>query len=221
MCSIGKAWSLSGPRVERKSETWRLHRHMLDHMMSIQLHRIMGSVAACGRVFVLMCDHWKALRLRRSRAQSLPPALKSLKRDYVPQQSWFLLALVLQQKQGGADFGTRSHSYVCFRFWPVWHHPHRARPVEKTGCQTFLQRSTQDPAPACERSLDPLLSGKVQTLFRRTDATRNMESALCCGAFHFWPFSDSFWQKGLIFLNSMGRTSKSFAQIGFWQGKCQ
>lgn len=42
--------------------------------------------------------------------------------------------------------------------------------MEKTGCQTFLQRSTQDPAPACERSLNPLLSGKVQTLFRRTDA---------------------------------------------------
>lgn len=143
---------------------------MLDHMMSIQLHRIMGSVAACGRVFVLMCDHWEALRLRRSRAKSLPPALKSLKRDYVPQQSWFLPALVLQQKQGGADFGTCARSYVCFRFWPVWHHPHRARPVEKTGCQTFLQRSTQDPAPACERSLDPPLSGKVQTLFRRTDA---------------------------------------------------
>lgn len=29
--------------------------------------------------------------------------------------------------------------------------------------------------------------------------SRNMESALCCGAFHFWPFSDSLWQNAWLF----------------------
>lgn len=195
---------------------------MLDHMMSIQLHRIMGSVAACGRVFVLMCDRWEALRFRRSRAKSLPPALKSLKRDYVPQQSWFLPALVLQQKQGGADFGTCARSYVCFRFWPEWHHPHRARPVEKTGCQTFLQRSTQDPAPACERSLDPLLSGKVQALFRRTDAAEEHGERSPLQRIPLLTYFRQLLTKVLVFFfTSMGKPSKGFAQLGFWQGKCQ
>lgn len=38
----------------------------------------MGSVAACRRVFVSMCDQWNGLRIRRSHAKFLPLALESL-----------------------------------------------------------------------------------------------------------------------------------------------
>lgn len=139
-------------------------------MTSIWLQRIMGSVAACRRVFVSMCDQWRVFRSRRTHAKFLPLALAFQKRAHVWPLDWFLPALVPQQLQGGADYRTYACSYVCFRFLPVWHHPHRERSALKTGCQTFLKHSTQDLAPACEHNLSPLLSGKVQALFRLTDA---------------------------------------------------
>lgn len=60
--------------------------------------------------------------------------------------------------------------YVCF-LSVTSSHP-RVQPVYKTGCQTFLECSTQDLASACEHSPVPPWSGKIQSSVQRQRGER-------------------------------------------------
>lgn len=54
-------------------------------------------------------------------------------------------------------------------------------PVWESGCQTFLEYSTQDLASVCERDPLPPASGKIQALFRVSEvneAARGLMGAL-------------------------------------------
>lgn len=65
---------LSGQGIKKIKS--HVHHHMLDHMVSIQQQRILGSVWAC-RSFYIHVGSMKTVTFRRSHAEFLPQALKS------------------------------------------------------------------------------------------------------------------------------------------------